>query len=220
MNTEYTINSGVISINNRIKGIKRIGAHNEEVLSIIFGSLLGDAYAERRRGTRIRFFQEGKHISYILWLHNLLSSRGYCNIIVPKTTTRLSKGGKIIKVIRFHTRTYTSFNWIHDLWYSNGIKLVPKNIANYLTPLALAIWIMDNGTKSSKGLKLSTNSFTFQDCQLLSQVLHNNFNLKSSVQSTGAPNQYIIYIWKDSMPLLRTIISPYIIPEMKYKIIE
>jgi len=79
---------------------------------------------------------------------------------------------------------------------------------------------MDDGSKSSKGLKLSTNSFTFQDCHLLSQVLYDNFNLKSSVQSAGAPNQYVIYIWKDSMPLLRTIVSPYIIPEMKYKIIE
>jgi len=194
---ENTINSGIASINNRIKGINRIGPHNEEVLSIIFGSLLGDAYAESKillGGTRISFFQEGKHISYILWLHNLLASRGYCNIIVPKITTRLGKGGIIRKIVRFHTWTYTSFNWIHELWYSNGIKLVPKNIANYLTPLALAIWIMNDGSKSSKGLKLSTNSFTFQDCQLISQVLHDNFKLKSSVQSTGAPNQYVIYI--------------------------
>jgi len=139
---EDTINSGIASINDRIKGINRIGPHNEDVLSIIFGSLLGDAYAEKRRlsgGTRISLFQEGKHISYILWLHNLLASRGYCNITVPKITTRLGKGGIIKKIVRFHTWTYTSFNWIHDLWYSNGIKLVPKNIANYLTPLALAI---------------------------------------------------------------------------------
>jgi ubiquinol-cytochrome c reductase cytochrome b subunit len=106
------------------------------------------------------------------------------------------------------------------LWYPNGIKLVPKTIANFLTPLALAIWIMAAGTKSSKGLKLRTNSFTFQDCELLSRVLNDNFNLKSTVKSAGAPNQYVIYIWKESMPLLRNIVSPHIIPAMKYKITE
>jgi ubiquinol-cytochrome c reductase cytochrome b subunit len=117
---------------------------------------------------------------------------------------------------------------------------------------------MNDATKSYKGLKLSTNSFTFQDCDLLVQVLYNNFNLKSSVQalppfsspslppslplgregreqfgeggkgpyskrSAGIPplrHQYVIYIFKESMPLLRTIVLPYIIPEMKYKIIE
>ena len=34
----------------RLKGILRIGPHNKDVLSIIFGSLLGDAYAEKRAG--------------------------------------------------------------------------------------------------------------------------------------------------------------------------
>jgi ubiquinol-cytochrome c reductase cytochrome b subunit len=79
---------------------------------------------------------------------------------------------------------------------------------------------MDNGSKSSKGFKFFTNSFTLKDCQFLSKVLHDNFNLKSSVQSAGAPNQYVIYIWKESMPLLRTIVLAHIIPSMKYKIIE
>lgn len=44
----------------RLKGIYRIGPHNEEVLSVIFGSLLGDVHAEKRLmgvGTRISFFQ-------------------------------------------------------------------------------------------------------------------------------------------------------------------
>jgi hypothetical protein len=53
----------------------------------------------------------------------------------------------------------------------------------------------------------------------LVKVLNDNFNLKASIQSAGASNQYIIYIWKESMEDLRKIVSPYIIPEMKYKII-
>jgi ubiquinol-cytochrome c reductase cytochrome b subunit len=95
---------------------------------------------------------------------------------------------------------------------------VPKNIDMYLTPLALAIWIMDDGAKVGKGLKFSTNSFTYDECIYLVNVLYKNFNLKASVQSAGSKDQYIIYIWKQSMNDVSKIVSPYIIPEMKYKI--
>jgi LAGLIDADG DNA endonuclease family. len=151
----------------------------------------------------------------------LISIRGYCNDVKPVITTRLIKAGKIRKRVRFSTWTYTSFNWIHDIWYDNHLKRIPSCISTYLTPLALAIWIMDDGAKVSEGLKLCTNSYTYSDCLLLVRVLKDNFLLKASVQSAGnkTKNQYIIYIWKESMPLLRSIVSPYVISEMKYKII-
>ena len=54
------------------------------------------------------------------------------------------------------------------------------------------------------------------------QVLFDNFNIKSSIQSAGTGKvqepQYHIYIWKESMPLLRDIVSTYVHPSMKYKI--
>jgi len=53
---------------------------------------------------------------------------------------------------------------------------------------------MDDGSKVSKGLKLCTNSYSYSDCLLLVQVLHSNFGLKATIQSTGASSQYIIYI--------------------------
>ena len=98
-------------------------------------------------------------------------------------------------------------------------KFVPYNISEYLTPLALAIWIMDDGCKVGKGLKFSTNSFSYNECLILVKALNDNFNLKASVQSAGSNDQHVIYIWKESMNDLRNIVSPYIIPEMRYKII-
>jgi len=54
---------------NKIKGLKRIGPHDQIIYSIIFGSLLGDGHAEKRNGglgTRISFYQESTHLSYLL----------------------------------------------------------------------------------------------------------------------------------------------------------
>ena len=209
----------------RMRASSRIGPHNKNVISIIFGTLLGDGYAEyRNNGTRIAFYQEGKHLSYILWLHKILSNLGYCNPISPKIQTRLGKKGIVRKIVRFKTWTYSSLNWIWELWYVNGCKTLPSNVGEYLDPLALAIWIMDDGCRAGLGLKLSTNSFSYSDCLLLVKVLYDNFNLKASVQSAGAPAanslnpQYVIYIWKESMPLLCKIVEPYVHSSMKYKL--
>jgi hypothetical protein len=53
---------------------------------------------------------------------------------------------------------------------------------------------MDDGTKSSSGLKVCTNSFSYEDCLILVNALQTNFQLKSSIQSAGKSNQYVISI--------------------------
>jgi len=84
----------------------RIGPHNKDILSIIYGSLLGDAHGEKILtgvGTRIYFYQEDTHVEYIFFLHKLLSEAGYCNNKIPIISKRLGIKGKIRKVVRFHT---------------------------------------------------------------------------------------------------------------------
>jgi len=154
-----------------------------------------------------------------MFLHKLLFELGYCHSNLPVITTRLGKKGKLRKVAKFSTLTYSSFNWIYDFWYNNKIKHVPESIDQYLTPLALAIWIMEDGAKVNQSLKFITNSFSYNDCLLLIKTLNSNFNIKASIQLAGKKDQYIIFIWKESMTDLISIVSPYIIPEMKYKLI-
>ena len=97
----------------RVKAEKRVGPHNIEILSIFYGSLLGDSHAERREngnGTRLSFSQEAHNKEYLLWLFNLISKLGYCNPNKPTIQTRLGTNGKIRHIIRFHTYTYHSLN--------------------------------------------------------------------------------------------------------------
>jgi hypothetical protein len=59
---------GKISSKYKLRGDKRIGPHDVIIYSIIFGSLLGNAQGEIRKGnggTRISFYQEGSHLSYM-----------------------------------------------------------------------------------------------------------------------------------------------------------
>lgn len=77
---------------------------------------------------------------------------------------------------------------------------------------------MDDGSRVGQGIKWSTNSFLYEDCLRLSKVLFDIYGLRTSVHSAGVPNQYVIYVLKESMPLLRTIVKPYMVPSMLYKL--
>jgi len=171
---------------NRVPADTRIGPHNYNILSIFTGTLLGDAHAERRssgNGTRLSIVQESSHSEYLYYLHDLIAKLGYCNPNQPAIQTRLATNGKTRYILRFHTYTYTSLNFLRDAWYnSDGTKFVPANVAEFLTPLALAIWIMDDGGRLGSGLKLATNSFTFADTTRLVQVLHDLYGIKAAVQ--------------------------------------
>nr|WBU10762.1 putative LAGLIDADG homing endonuclease [Malassezia cuniculi] len=200
---------------------KRIGPHNKEIISIIYGSLLGDGHAEYRKqsnGTRISFSQESNHYKYLIWLHNIVSSHGYCNTTVPKIQSRIGDKGKIRYIIRFHTYTYSSFNEIHNKWYVNNKKTVPKDIKEFLTPIALAIWTINDGSRSGNSIKWSTNNFSYEDCMYLSYVIYDLYKIKTSVISAGKKDQYVIYVIKESIPILRDLIKDYIISEILYKL--
>jgi hypothetical protein len=64
----------------------------------------------------------------------------------PRMYTRNLKGkDKTYYGYEFNTFTFRSLVWLHKLFYSNGKKIIPVNISDLLTPLALAIWISDDG---------------------------------------------------------------------------
>nr|WBU10821.1 hypothetical protein [Malassezia nana] len=105
-----------------------------------------------------------------------------------------------------------------DIWYENNKKKIPSNIQDFLTPIALAIWIIDSGIRTNKSLKFAINSYSYKDCLFLSQILLEKYNIKTSVQSAGKPNQYVIYILKESMLSLYFIVKDHIVSSMLYKI--
>jgi ubiquinol-cytochrome c reductase cytochrome b subunit len=107
---------------------------------------------------------------------------------------------------------------VHSMWYVDRVKVVPRELADYLTPRALAIWIMDDGTWMGSGVSLCTNGFTHEECLYLAALLSDKFGLRVSVIGAGAPDQFRLYIWKRSVPLLREVVMPFMHPTMAYKL--
>jgi hypothetical protein len=102
----------------KIKSHERIGPHNYDILCLIFKSLMGDAYAEKRSGsTRICFQQESTNAECFIWLHSYLAKHNYCNPKKPEWQRRLGNQGTIRFVCRLKTWSFKSFNWIHEEFY-------------------------------------------------------------------------------------------------------
>jgi hypothetical protein len=198
------------------------GPHNIDICSLIFGSLLGDSYAEKRCGsTRFILQQEESNVSYLMWFHQFLATRGYCSPEKPKLKTRIGANGKVRFYFRVRTYSFASLNWMHEAFYPDGkIKEVPKDLScinSLLTPLALAVWIMDDGTASGAGLKIATNSFKQEDVLFLCDVLNKKYNLYARPHRDRAEG-FVIYIPKGAMPKLGLLISPYLVPSMHRKL--
>ena len=67
------------------------------------------------------------------------------------------------------------------MFYGSGNKVVPTNISDYLTPLAVATWFMDDGTCSSGNLVFATQSFTLEENNILSEALMTNFGIHARI---------------------------------------
>ena len=98
------------------------------------------------------------------------------------------------------------------------IKKIPKNITEYLTPLALAIWFMDDGSKFNQTVKIATNSFKYEDILYLCMVLKSKFNIIATVQSGGKNKGFILYVSTKSIAKFSTLVKPYMLPSMYYKL--
>lgn len=209
------------------KSYQRIGPHDYDILCLIFGSLLGDGYANLRsqnygETVRFAFKQSSIHKEYLFYLYNFLWIRGYCSNNEPRLYTRkISGSDKVYYGYEFNTFSFTSLVWIYNLFYINGTKVVPTALNLFMSPLTLAIWISDDGGWVGNGVKISTHSFTYLEVEFLVNLLKTKFNLDCTIQTVPAANNkshYQIYIKANSISILRKLLLPVLHPSMHYKL--
>ena len=76
---------------------------------------------------------------------------------------------------------------------------------------------MDDGSIQGEGLHISTYSFSGEEIDKLLLVLQNKFGLKCSIHY-NIDKKPRIYIYKESIDKLRSLVSQYFIKEMLYKL--
>lgn len=70
---------------------------------------------------------------------------------------------------------------LRSVFYLNGVKILPFDIYNMLTPVALAHMIMGDGSSQRHGLTICTDSLTLKDIVRLINVLIIRYRLVCSL---------------------------------------
>jgi len=96
---------------------------------------------------------------------------------------------------------------LYESFYLDGKKNHSNNIADLLTSVSLAYWIMDDGSFTGSGLKLHTNAFSLEELNLLNEALEKNFSIKATINiSNREKSQYNLYISKNQMSLVKDLV--------------
>lgn len=117
--------------------------------------------------------------------------------------------------LHFSSRALPFFTPFYNLFYSEGRKIVPCNIVDYLTNIGLAQWIMDDGTLNG-GVVLQTDAFTIKEVELLINALKTNFDLISYIRFER--KNPVIYIPASQLVLLRSLVIEHMHPSTHYKL--
>jgi hypothetical protein len=190
------------------------------------GLLLGDGHIQKRTingNSRFIYGQSSLRIHHYNYFYHILDLfKPYISkeFIIKEKSFIDKRTNANYKSVNFATLSLPCFNYYKNIFYnSNNLKIVPSNINKLLTPRGLAYWIMDDGSLQNKGLHLNTYGFNHEDILSLKSTLENIFpenSLKCSIHKHKKGER--IYIWEESMELIRYNISQFMHEDMLYKI--
>ena len=190
---------------------------NDEIRSVLVGTLLGDGHLETQNGGRtyrLKIEHSVKQREYTQWLYKHLKN---WVLQSPKEKTKVVKG-KTYTNIWFSTISDGKFRFYGQQFYDEvGKKHVPPRIDKMLTPLALAVWFMDDGSSKSKqhkALILNTQCFSKREHKLLINALSEKFEIEANLRPQKEGYQLIIPRPERFIELIR----PYLLTSFYYKL--
>ena len=186
-----------------------VGSLTQEQKSIIIGSLLGDGYLRIVPGRKNAFLEINHSFSekdYVDWKYQALK-----NLVKNQPKTRKGREKRI--AYRFFTRQHPELTELYLKFYFNKRKIIP---GLKLNPLMIAVWFMDDGSKSYKTYYLNTQRFDYLSQMKLIQNLKEKYRIDSSLNRDK--EYYRIRIKQNSAERFKELISDYVIPTMRYKL--
>jgi recombination protein RecA len=198
---------------------------SDQQMQVVLGSLMGDGNLSPNRrgrsGTRFRLGHGAKQAAYLDWKVSLLGN-------IDCTRTVNAKGAVFADFTPL-----TELAELHDVvYFGDGKKHLTWEYLKALTPLALAIWYMDDGSFSlrSKGLQERTQggSGRIEICveamsagsrERLVQYLRDTHGLDVRLRAAGALNKAVLVFSTAGTEKFQKLVAPFVHPSMDYKLL-
>ncbi len=197
----------------------------EQQFQLILGSLMGDGNLSPNRrgrsGTRFRMGHGAKQAAYLDWKSSLLGN-------IPHTRTVNAKGAVFADFTPL-----PELSELHEaVYFGDGKKHLSWDYLKSLTPLALAVWYMDDGgfTVRSKGVQERTAGGTgrIEICveamssgsrERLAHYLRDTYGLRVKLQYRGARKMSVLQFSTASSAKFQQLVAPYMHPSMEDKLL-
>jgi recombination protein RecA len=194
-------------------------------VQVILGSLMGDGglspNLRGRSGTRFRVGHGAQQEAYLDWKVSLLEN-------IPHSRTSNAKGA-----------VFADFGPLPELgelreivYFGDGKKHITWDYLKSLTPLALAVWYMDDGcfTLRSKGVQERTRGGTgrIEICveamspgsrERLVSHLRDAYRLDVKLTIRGAQKKSVLQFTTAASEDFQRLVAPYVHPSMDYKLL-
>lgn len=219
--------SRLVRANNRVPicssrkyNLLRAVPFNKKHKEFIVGHMLGDGC----------IYRDGKNSLYKMTISHSNKQEQYFHwkiaIMDPFVNCWRENTDKRKNSIMLNSTTicHQEFNKYAKLFYDDQrIKHVPPDIANYITPFGLAVWIMDDGNlNAGVNIRIATMCFTYDENIILRNMLKSVFNIRSKVMEYKYRGKlyYQITINKRNSQILSDLIREYVIESMQYKLMS
>jgi recombination protein RecA len=197
----------------------------EQQLQLVLGSLMGDGNLSPNRrgrsGTRFRMGHGAKQAAYLDWKVSLLE-----NISCARTTN--AKGSVFADFTPL-----PELSELHDaVYFGDGQKHLSWDYLKSLTPLALAVWYMDDGgfTLRSKGVQERTaggtgrveicvEAMSLGSRDRLLCYLRDTYGLDVKLEYRGARKVSVLRFSTSASEKFQKLVAPYVHPSMEYKLL-
>ncbi len=198
---------------------------SDQQWQMVLGGLLGDANLSPnrsgRRGVRFRMGHGPKQVGYLDWKASMFGNIGQSRSERPNGSvhvdlTPLPELAEIQEVV----------------YFGDGKKHITEDYLKALTPLALAVWYMDDFSFQvrSKGLQARTTggSGRAEACvdamspgsrERMAEYLRDTHGIECDLRQRGAKQQWVLQLTTAGTARFQEIIAPYVHPSMQYKLL-
>jgi recombination protein RecA len=198
---------------------------NDQQWQVVLGGLMGDAHLapnlRGRHGVRFRMGHGAKQVEYLDWKASLLGN-------VPQSRRVDARGAAFVDLTPL-----PELGELREVMYwGDGKKHLTEEYLKALTPLALAVWYMDDGsfTVRSKGVQQRTQggSGRIEICveamsegsrQRLASYLRDTHGVDCSVAPRGKRAKAVLTMTTAGTRVFQELVAPYVHSSMDYKLL-
>ena len=183
-----------------------VGSLTEEQKSILIGSLLGDGTMRKKKNAHLEINHCFAQKALVDWIFSKFDG-------LVTTPPKWRKGNGNREAYRFATQKLPILTSFYNLFYRDGRKVIPDDLK--LDSLSLAVWFMDDGSKSRSSIYLNTQQFSKIEQFKLIDFLKNQFGIDATLNKDKI--YYRIRIRTRSVKRFIKLVKEFVLEEFKYK---